>query len=318
MTDTGPARDGEPVLGPEAAACYRWLVASGGERPLADVVDGEACEALRRMGLVTVEDGVVRSQQPRRALDAEVAQLEAKRQGLLDLGDQLTAVWDEHHRDPGFEVLVGHEATGVFADLLDQAHVSVDGLLVDMSPPDGDPETVPNQPDAMARGVAVRAIYEANLLGNPAGIAAIRDSVRLGEVARVMPSVPLSCLVVDGSLIAFIPPYDDYDSRELFLTRHPGTVRAMKAMFEEFWALAIEVAPSAWEESNDSEAAESDVGDRILMLMAAGLPDRAIARELGMSQRTLGRRISDLQARLGAKSRFQLGYQGALRLRDPG
>ncbi|GAA4410402.1 helix-turn-helix transcriptional regulator [Actinokineospora soli] len=46
---------------------------------------------------------------------------------------------------------------------------------------------------------------------------------------------------------------------------------------------------------------------RLLALMATGATDRAIARELGVSERTVARRIARLQVLLGAHSRFQLG-----------
>ncbi|NUS62020.1 MAG: AsnC family transcriptional regulator [Saccharothrix sp.] len=47
--------------------------------------------------------------------------------------------------------------------------------------------------------------------------------------------------------------------------------------------------------------------------MRTGATDRAIARELGVSERTVHRRIARLQALLGAHSRFQLGVFVAAR-----
>ena len=50
---------------------------------------------------------------------------------------------------------------------------------------------------------------------------------------------------------------------------------------------------------------------RLLRLMRTGATDRAIARELDVSLRTLNRRIARLQAMLGVQSRFQLGVVAA-------
>lgn len=50
---------------------------------------------------------------------------------------------------------------------------------------------------------------------------------------------------------------------------------------------------------------------RLLTLMRTGATDRAIARELGISLRTLHRRIARLQSLLGVQSRFQLGVLAA-------
>jgi DNA-binding NarL/FixJ family response regulator len=49
----------------------------------------------------------------------------------------------------------------------------------------------------------------------------------------------------------------------------------------------------------------------LLLLMRTGATDRAIARELDVSLRTLNRRISRLQSLLGVQSRFQLGVLAA-------
>lgn len=45
----------------------------------------------------------------------------------------------------------------------------------------------------------------------------------------------------------------------------------------------------------------------------AGLTDETIARQLGLGERTLRRRITGLTTRLGATSRFQAGAQAARR-----
>lgn len=50
---------------------------------------------------------------------------------------------------------------------------------------------------------------------------------------------------------------------------------------------------------------------KLLALMSTGVTDRAIARELGISERTVHRRIARLQALLGAQSRFQFGLHVA-------
>jgi DNA-binding NarL/FixJ family response regulator len=46
---------------------------------------------------------------------------------------------------------------------------------------------------------------------------------------------------------------------------------------------------------------------QLLRLMGTGALDETIAREMGVSVRTVHRRITRLQELLGARSRFQLG-----------
>ena len=66
-----------------------------------------------------------------------------------------------------------------------------------------------------------------------------------------------------------------------------------------------------------SEAQETeeqpDLSETDRALLHAGLKDEAIARQLGLSERTLLGRITDLSTRLGATSRFQAGAQAARR-----
>ncbi|MDQ2757215.1 MAG: LuxR C-terminal-related transcriptional regulator [Actinomycetota bacterium] len=47
--------------------------------------------------------------------------------------------------------------------------------------------------------------------------------------------------------------------------------------------------------------------------MSAGVADASIARQTGVSQRTVERRIRSLMERLGAGTRFQAGVQAVRR-----
>ena len=51
----------------------------------------------------------------------------------------------------------------------------------------------------------------------------------------------------------------------------------------------------------------------LLALMAAGLKDEVVARQLGLSLRTVRRRIARLMDELGADTRFQAGIEAARR-----
>ena len=61
-------------------------------------------------------------------------------------------------------------------------------------------------------------------------------------------------------------------------------------------------------------ARSAEARDRtILALLAAGAPDATIARQTGVSQRTVERRVRALMDQLGAGTRFQAGVQAARR-----
>ena len=52
---------------------------------------------------------------------------------------------------------------------------------------------------------------------------------------------------------------------------------------------------------------------QLLALMAAGLKDEVVARRLGLSLRTVRRRIAQLMRELDADTRFQAGIEAARR-----
>lgn len=86
------------------------------------------------------------------------------------------------------------------------------------------------------------------------------------------------------------------------------------------WQIAVPL-PNALDTAADTGAPPTAETRRLLTCLSAGLTDESIARELGVSERTVGRRITRLQELLGARTRFQLGVQasrhGWLRGRDP-
>ena len=67
-------------------------------------------------------------------------------------------------------------------------------------------------------------------------------------------------------------------------------------------------------EISPRRAKQLDLRDaRILSLLSDGHSDSTIARESGISVRTVERRVRSLMDRLGAKTRFQAGVQAARR-----
>jgi DNA-binding NarL/FixJ family response regulator len=57
----------------------------------------------------------------------------------------------------------------------------------------------------------------------------------------------------------------------------------------------------------DEDDVDPGLDPQLMALLSAGLKDDAIARQLHVSSRTVGRRVADLMADLGARTRFQAG-----------
>jgi DNA-binding NarL/FixJ family response regulator len=73
-----------------------------------------------------------------------------------------------------------------------------------------------------------------------------------------------------------------------------------------FKPVGLAMSPAV-EDVDAVEREPTDATRHLLRLMRTGAIDETIARELGVSLRTVHRRITRLQNLLGARSRFQLG-----------
>jgi sugar-specific transcriptional regulator TrmB len=155
--------------------------------------------------------------------------------------------------------------------------------------------------DAVRRGVEYRVVLERSMLEEePRLVEGIHRARAAGEQVRVAGHVPTKLFVVDRE-VALVPLGSD----SAVLLGAGGLVDALVALFEAVWERGqdVDLGP---------EEPESDDGPLITMLLA-GLTDEAIARDLGISPRTLQRRVRGLLDLAGVDTRLQLGYVVAQR-----
>jgi len=93
--------------------------------------------------------------------------------------------------------------------------------------------------------------------------------------------------------------------------RNPMLIAAFTTMFDYAWDLAHPMPGARRDISQDRQ---------LLVLLASGVKDEAIARYLGWGLRTVRRRVAKLMDDLGAQTRFQLGAaaqsRGLLKIGD--
>ncbi|MFC1440908.1 helix-turn-helix domain-containing protein [Streptacidiphilus sp. N1-10] len=171
--------------------------------------------------------------------------------------------------------------------------------------------------DLLERGVRARAIYASEVLLIPERVGMMQELAQLGEQARVLPRVPMKMVVVDGrnALIPLTASVDGIRTTAALVHRS-SLCDALVELFETHWSMATPVFAPAGEDAPEVAGRHPEVSrsdQDLLHLLNAGLKDDAIARQLGLSERTLRRRITDLTVRLGATSRFQAGAQATRR-----
>lgn len=194
----------------------------------------------------------------------------------------------------------------------------------------------------LARGVRYRVVYEQALLEEPGMLDSLADGVRAGEEARAISQLPIRLAISDRSfaLCPLVPTQDGRSDPTAAIVRDSNLLTALIALFEGAWAAASPLLPTtAGTAPHDHPDGGSAVPDgsaalvagqgpvsgvgpeelELLSLLVAGVTDKAIATRLGVSTRTVQRRISDLMTLTGAQSRMQLAWQVAQRgwLTDP-
>ncbi|GAA1878517.1 helix-turn-helix domain-containing protein [Lapillicoccus jejuensis] len=159
-----------------------------------------------------------------------------------------------------------------------------------------------------------RTIWDTDVLDEEGADEVMRARRAGGEEQRFFLRVPFSLVLVDDSvcLVEWTGAESDApegaDDAPVGVVLHtPGLVGGVRRLFERLWELSSPV-------DRGSVTDEVDRRDlTILRLLAAGVADASIARQTGVSQRTVERRIRSLLDRLGAGTRFQAGAQAVRR-----
>lgn len=165
----------------------------------------------------------------------------------------------------------------------------------------------PQEAQSMRRGVRYRAIYHAPILDEPGRMKDLLANTAAGEHARVLPSVRMKMIIADRRLALIPVSFDATELHSLILVHASPLLYALVTSFEHLWEQAIPLARS----HNDGGPGKSD--HAMLTMLAAGMKDRAIARALGITERSVTRRVTHLLNTLGATTRFQAALQAARR-----
>ncbi|GAB4106595.1 LuxR family transcriptional regulator [Micromonospora taraxaci] len=316
-----PALDVESLpVTPDAADVYRDLlrVAPVAQRDFLSAASPQAARVLAGLlssGAVHRDTaGVLHVRPPRTALENWAAQREMEATRARAAAETLSGLYTAVHGTGAafVEVIEGKGAVReLFRQLQAGARTEVRGL--ERGPYLRDTARVPEevQYDALRRGLRYRCVYEGELLHDEAMLAAVRSAVAAGEQARVFPELPLKMMLVDADRGLVILPRAGGDDADAMLVHRSRLLDGLSELFEVFWRLGAPIHATADTAQPDAEPTAAT--QRLLALLTAGLTDDAIARDLGISNRTVHRRVSRLQELLGARSRFQLGVQATRR-----
>lgn len=228
----------------------------------------------------------------------------------------LTERWQRAGRTavPGdlVEIVVGREATLQRAEQIQRA-ATREVLIVDAPPyarGTGDNRV---EMERLERGeVTYRCLYDRSGLQLPERVERVRRLVDAGEKARVSSGLPLKLVMGDES-VALLPLDAAPASITAAVVVHPSALlSSLVLMVEGLWrdALPLFGVPGLSEQPPGTVgAARDEEGTLIVQLLVTGMTDHAIARQLGLAERTIQRRVSQLMQSMGVTNRLQLGIR---------
>ncbi|HLS14005.1 MAG TPA: LuxR C-terminal-related transcriptional regulator [Beutenbergiaceae bacterium] len=163
----------------------------------------------------------------------------------------------------------------------------------------------PVEPVVLRRGVRWRAVYVPESFDHAGAWEDAQQQVSDGEHARLAAQLPTKLAIADARL-AMVLTCLDPDGFEAVVTTAPALIDALTTLFEQYWGSAVDIPSGAEYPGGAVPDARPSADERALLaLMAGGTTDAAAARSLGISPRTLRRRVAALLERLGAANRFQ-------------
>lgn len=331
--------DLEPIgIDQHAERLYRCLLRAGRattEQLAAELgIDAPAVQALasrlRVAGLVAAladEGSSYAPVDPRVAVreltDQRTAQLDRIRAQVPVLAQMFDSARDRGTGAGATIVLADPDA--IAATYVRVQHQAREQFLAFDRPPYVSAARNPLEPAVLDRGVSWRAVYAAASFEIAGAWDEARELAERGEQARVVPHLPVKLAIADREL-ALVSLQLDPLRIEALRTESRPLVEALCSLFEAYWAQGAPVSSTDVQAgrtvrpTSPPRAEPAAPGRRpsageqaLLTLIGAGLKDDVIARQLGISSRTLRRRSQDLMAELGASNRFQAGAEAARR-----
>nr|WP_225737581.1 helix-turn-helix domain-containing protein [Dyella acidiphila] len=273
---------------------------------------------LEAKGLVTRSPERIARYQPvapELAFGALVALRQSGLQAALGLAERLAKIRPSSGSDKGdelsVELITGRET---LMRVIGQFYESAKHEILEFDrPPYVNPFESHNAMHVSMRdrNVICRTICDTTKLDWPGGPQHIQECLAAGEEQRLYDGVPIKAAIIDRRM-GLVPLHLKSANDSGLLLRPSLLLDTLCAHFEMLWQLA---APVGSDNSLDIHArnAESAELEQLIALLANGLKDQVIASRLKISERTFERRISLLQKRLKANTRFQAGWNAAMR-----
>ena len=290
------------------------LLAHVVDRPKEEVA--EFVDYLAQTGVAREEDGKVYFEHPGEVvasyLETHVGLANAAHARLIEVARVLPYLsagveqleLPEERRNLEGDVVLTEYRPEVLEGIFAQASGEVRWLRPDQWQHAWDDNSAALVRELRRQGRRIRTIYPARMVLEAPHVLASRAA--LGEEIRVMVDVP-SRLIVLGDETALMPEPMGVAPTPRLVIRQRGIVEALGLLFDLLWDRAA--TPQLGEDGGPA----LDQRRMLLEQLATGAQDEQIARRLGISLRTVRRRVAELMTELGVDSRFAAGVEAVRR-----
>ncbi|GIH11268.1 hypothetical protein Rhe02_93350 [Rhizocola hellebori] len=169
----------------------------------------------------------------------------------------------------------------------------------------------PDEDEGVQRGVHYKVVIERAIFEQQGAAADMAGAVHAGEDVRVVEKVPIKLLIADQHM-GMVPMDSAGQAPAALLVHRSGLLDALLALFDAVWQRArpLHVEASGLTEKGPAELL-AELDKQILNLLLAGLTDTSISTQLGLSMRTVQRRVREMMDLAGVHTRLQLGWHAA-------
>ncbi|MEU8673469.1 helix-turn-helix transcriptional regulator [Streptomyces sp. NPDC048560] len=160
----------------------------------------------------------------------------------------------------------------------------------------------PLDEDLMRRGVRVLTVYLDSVRNDSPTVEYAQWLHGNGGEVRTVPALPLRMVLFDRE-VALLPVDPNNTRKGAVQLTGPGVLTALASLFEQVWECAAPIGST-----RDRDLAGLTAQEReLLRQLTQGATDEIAAKKLGIGLRTARRMMSEMMARLGARSRFEAG-----------
>ncbi|GAA2083686.1 hypothetical protein GCM10009759_02030 [Kitasatospora saccharophila] len=312
------SQSAEPLLSADARLLYLSVIEAGGRLRLSGTVEPHTVHELLQFGLLIhdVEDhNTVVAMDPTRLSNSlsqswqqEAARLLNRSASLTDELHDLGSAFQElmGRPEPGGEIEYVHGKFSINQRLATLVENCSQELLT-AQPGGGRTQAtvrtaIERDMGVLRRGGVTRTIYQPSARYSSPTLEYVETMTEAGSQIRTLDE-PFTILIIVDRKVAIIP--GGKDPSQAAFVRDEAVLLHLIRTFESQWERALPFRG----DREVPKAVLSSLRRQIIRSMMQGIGHRVIARNLGLSERTLARHIAEMREEFGVDTLFQLGWK---------